>query len=217
MPPDAAEAPAPFRAPGLPVEVPRREAALVRIARAGWLPAREVAREGAQSMRALPSLRETFLRCALRVREGLREWLLFHVFLPVYAVGFFFIAGTARSAPDPTRKILTLIVGMTVLLGVALVLIIALVMLLEGIEGAVRVLLRRAFLGAATAGIATGVFVGAAVRELGREVARKAYDVRVRRARTRVRVAVEASGDEGGASDEKIQPRAKDARRLGGA
>lgn len=148
--------------------------------------------------------------------EGLWEWLFFRP-LPAYAVTLcVLVVWAAVSASDPLPKIAQMVGTLTFGLGCALVFLTALFMLIDRTVGVVRVLLRRAFLAAATAGIATGVFVGAAVRELGREVARKAYDVRVRRARTPVRVALEASGDVGGAPDEKPQPRAKEAQRVGG-
>ena len=56
LPPSEGEERAPFRAPGLRVDVPRREAALVRIVRAAWAPAREVAGEGARALEGVPGL-----------------------------------------------------------------------------------------------------------------------------------------------------------------
>jgi hypothetical protein len=205
---------APFRAPGLPVDVPRRESALGRVVRAAWEPTRVVLRDGAEAQRAVPSLRAAFNARARRVTVGLGDRVVFHA-VPIYAAGMLFaVAWVSAVSSTSARWILAGVVSMTLVLGALGAAVVGWVMLFEGLMGLARALGRSVYLALATAGTGAAVFVGAAVRELGREVARRAYDARVQRERTQVRVTVETDAEEAeGPHDTSARRDARSERR----
>jgi hypothetical protein len=179
-PPSGGDNLAPFRAPGLPVEVPRHESTLRRVVRAAWEPTRVVLHDGAAALRAVPTPRAAFNASTRKVSVGLGDRVVVHA-VPIYAAGMLFaVAWVSAVSSTSARWILAGVVALTLGLAALGATVVGLVMLLEGIVGLARVIGRWGCLALTTAGKGAAVWVVAATRELWREVARRAYDARTR-------------------------------------
>lgn len=187
LPPSEGEERAPFRAPGLRVDVPRREAALVRIVRAAWAPAREVAGEGARALEALPDVWAEFVAGARRVMAGPATWFLWAA-LPFLAVSALLATVWRALGLDEVQRkaLITLAIASGIVTAMVGVILVA-VAWLEGFLSVAGTLLRGLALVGVTVSRAVTAAVAGGGREVGREVGRRVYDVRVRRERSRDR------------------------------
>jgi hypothetical protein len=184
------DAQAPFRVPGLPVDAPRREAAATRVLRAGWASALAALADGAASLREAPS---PWLAFSVEVGSAVRRaWPAALLTAILLVLMWIFLFGVVLQFPPAYANARGLlrdgVTSLAIVLGVFAATAVGAVAAL-GAAAAARVVAGVALIAGSAAAAAALRFVGASAREVVREVARRAYDTEVERARTRVRVA----------------------------